>query len=206
MSFTSTLQTRPIDQWPGKLTRNRRRAPFRSGWGQTMDLLDRELHHIGATGVVLLMALRPQEIRNDGRPRADARPQHPGVILCFVKSGAPVRMPCDAFDDWGDNVRAIALSLEALRKVDRYGVSKTGEQYKGWAALPPPNGDDWTRTEAFNFIALLLGVTETDLSAGLRLDAEAVLRKAELKTHPDHGGRAEDFNKVQQARKLLLGA
>jgi len=33
-------------------------------------------------------------------------------------------------------VRAIALALEALRKVDRYGV-RSGSQYAGFKALPP---------------------------------------------------------------------
>jgi hypothetical protein len=202
MAFTSTLQTRPIDQWPGKLTRNRKRAPFRSGYGQTMNLLTRELEHLRATGIVLLMALRPQDIRLDGRPRADSRTEHPGVILCFNKPES-VRMPCDAFDDWSDNLRAIALSLEALRKVDRYGVSKCSEQYKGWAALPPPNGDHWTKQQAWEFIAAMIGRGK-DAPALSPTDMETAIRTCEFKTHPDHGGNSTDFHKVQQARKLLL--
>jgi hypothetical protein len=35
------------------------------------------------------------------------------------------------------NARAIALGLEALRKVDRYRITKRGERYTGWSALPP---------------------------------------------------------------------
>lgn len=43
----------------------------------------------------------------------------------------------DACQDWRHNVRSIALGLEALRAVDRYGISRRGEQYAGFrGALP----------------------------------------------------------------------
>lgn len=37
--------------------------------------------------------------------------------------------------DWQINLRAIALGLEALRKLDRYGITSRGEQYTGWRAI-----------------------------------------------------------------------
>lgn len=42
---------------------------------------------------------------------------------------------------WQHNVRSIALGLEALRAVDRYGITKRGEQYAGFTgALPAGRG------------------------------------------------------------------
>jgi hypothetical protein len=35
---------------------------------------------------------------------------------------------------WQHNIRSIALGLEALRAVDRYGISRRGEQYAGFRA------------------------------------------------------------------------
>lgn len=35
---------------------------------------------------------------------------------------------------WQHNVRSIALGLDALRAVDRYGISKRGQQYAGFRA------------------------------------------------------------------------
>ena len=35
---------------------------------------------------------------------------------------------------WQHNLRSIALGLEALRAVDRYGISRRGEQYAGFRA------------------------------------------------------------------------
>jgi len=43
-----------------------------------------------------------------------------------------LRNVCD--EDWRHNVRSIALGLEALRAVDRYGISRRGEQYAGFRA------------------------------------------------------------------------
>lgn len=43
----------------------------------------------------------------------------------------------DACVLWRHNVRSIALGLEALRAVDRFGISRRGEQYAGFrGALP----------------------------------------------------------------------
>jgi hypothetical protein len=38
---------------------------------------------------------------------------------------------------WQDNLRAVALGLEALRRVERYGIAQRGEQYAGWRRADP---------------------------------------------------------------------
>lgn len=198
------FQVRPIDQWPRELTKSRQRARFSAPYGSTMQLLDRELKHLRARGVVLLMALSERDIRLDGRPRANAKADHPGVILCFEDRTGAKRFPCDKFDHWHDNLRAIALSLEALRTVDRYGVTTHGEQYRGWQALPSPNGDHWNADQAREWLSGFLGLQK--LPPEMSQEAiEVYVRSAEKKAHPDTGGNASDFHKVQQARKLLLG-
>lgn len=200
------LQTRPIDQWPGQLrrARDRKRAPFRAGYGRTLGDLARELNHLRAKSSVLLMALQPEDIRLDGRPRAGTKPAHPGIILVIETPTRPMRFPCDTYDDWGDNLRAIVLALAALRAVDRYGVTERGEQYTGWAQLPSPNGDHWDRTAAQRFIESTLGYQPGTSNWNNAAFVDAAIRAAERKTHPDHGGDAGEFNKVQQARRLLI--
>lgn len=198
----SELQVRPIIQWPGKMTKNRRRSQFRAGYGSTMDLIEAELSHLRATAVCLLMALEHDQIRLDGRPRASAIPQHPGVILTFNTPSGPRQFPCDRYDDWGDNLRAIGLSLQALRAVDRYGVTQSGEQYTGFAALPPPNSDHWTRESAVRFLECFMGRACPQPGT---FEFENYIRAAERKSHPDTGGDPADFKKTQQARDILLG-
>ncbi len=46
----------------------------------------------------------------------------------------------DCCDFWQHNVRSIALGLEALRAVDRYGISRRGEQYAGFRAALTSGG------------------------------------------------------------------
>ncbi len=200
MSFVVEFQVRPIDAWPGKLTVSRQRSRFNTGWGQTCHELDRELRHLGASGVALLMALDAGDIRLDGRPRANARPAHPGVILvCQTRKVGSLRMACDKFVAWQDNVLAIARSLEALRMVDRYGCTRTGEQYRGWQALPPPEVKPAAspRDQAKEILRRFIG-GRVDM-----LDPAAAVREAQVLTHPDRGGEADDFKLVMQAKELL---
>jgi hypothetical protein len=90
---------------------------------------------LGARNTVLQVAMTESDFRNDGYPRANAKATHPGVILSFDTRHGSLSFPCDRFTTWQDNLRAIALAMEALRKVDRYGVTRNGEQYTGWRAI-----------------------------------------------------------------------
>ena len=208
------LQVRPIDKWPRPFTENRQRGKFTNAYGTIMRGVEKELEYIDARSAVLLMALEPEQIRIDGRPRAGATAKHPGVILVVEtdKKGT-LRFPCDTYDDWIANIRAISLHLESLRRIDRYGVSVSGEQYTGFAALPSPNGDHRSKEQHAEWIASLLEPNAERAArmtlAGLIIThpahAEAEIRRAESKTHPDKGGNASDFHQVQQARKALLG-
>lgn len=99
------------------------------------------------------------------------------------------------------NARAKRIDQAGRDVTDRYGVTKRGEQYTGWAVLPSPNGDNWTEVEARRFIEGIVG-NNVDWYEPYQSNA---IRNAERKTHPDAGGNAAEFNKVQQARKLILG-
>lgn len=171
--------------WPGKLTQYRKYSPFRANWTDTLKLLERETDMLNAKNIVMQFAITEREVRIDGAIRADARPQHPGIILSFDSKFGSLQYATDIFDKWQDNVRAIALSLEALRKVDRYGVSKRGEQYTGWKALPAPDSE------------------MTEVQAKTLLESYGGERQALKSTHPDAGGKVNDFRRVQKAREVL---
>lgn len=89
----------------------------------------------------------------------------------------------DMFDSWQDNVRAIALSLEALRAVERWGVSK-GRQYTGFALLTAGPGKE-------------------DLGRQL-VERHGGVREALQATHPDTGGETaseRDFDAVMSFKR-----
>jgi hypothetical protein len=108
---------------------------------------------------------------------------------------------------WQQNVRAIALGLEALRKVDRYGITRRREQYTGFRALPPGQGlaPSGMTTE----VALELLREEAEIT---RLDAsltqlEAILRRAKANAHPDaNAGDRSRWNAVDEAEQVLRRA
>jgi hypothetical protein len=204
------LVVRPIDEWPGPLTSPGRRtsSPFTATWPDTLELLEREVGILaGPTAtVVVQLAVTETDCRLDGWVRANAKPSHPGVIVAFesVKQG-PLRFSTDIHSDqwlppryltgWRANVRAVALGLEALRKVDRYGITRGGEQYRGWKAIPQ------TTTSRADSKAFLFGIAgESSPSA---LDEKAIYRKALIAAHPDHGGNRELLEQVQNAGRRL---
>lgn len=171
----------PVGGWPAEFSRRRTSDQFSATWAQTERLLESEIAKLGADFYVIELALHESDIRIDGRPRARAIPRHPGAIVSFESKHGPLRYGTDAFPRWQSNVRAIALGLEALRRVDRYGIGKRGEQYVGWKQLGAGDGDKAQR--------------------GRELIAEHGGETAALKaTHPDHGGDREDFEAVQAAR------
>jgi hypothetical protein len=170
-------------------------------------LLRYELERLRVVLAVLEIDIAEGDIRKDGWIRADARPRSPRVVVSFEhpKLGA-LRYPCDQFHDWQDNVRAIALALEALRTVDRYGVTKHAEQYAGWKALPPATSTSMTAQAAAQFLAKHGGDDQyrpADLLRNPDMFQQAY-RRAALRLHPDMiGGTVEAFQELQTAKTVL---
>lgn len=196
---------RPIDKWPGARTDYPQRSRFKASYSATLRLLDRELAHLDAERVVIQLALEERDIRQDGLPRANARPSHQGVILAFDSKHGPLKYPCDTFDDWQDNLRGIALALEHLRAVDRYGVTRRGEQYTGWKALPGPGGSTETMDvhAAADLIARASGVVQPHSILTDPDGFQAAYRRAARELHPDGNGTVEAFQRLQVARQVL---
>lgn len=195
------FQFRPIEKWPGTLTEKRKRAVFKAGYGQTLDLLERELRHLEARGIVLQVALQIGDIRLDGRPRAGSKASHPGTILAFDSRFGPLSYPCDTYTHWEDNIRAIALSLEHLRAVDRYGVTRRGEQYTGWAQIAGPKNGKMSREDALRFLGAHADMPLDELSNPVLIPS--AYRQAALKLHPDRGGDVAEFQRLQEAKDVL---
>jgi hypothetical protein len=220
---------RPIDTWPGQLRTDadRQHSRFKAHHGDTLDLLQRELDMLDATDIIVQLALTETQIRNDGWPRSDARPSGPQVAVSFDSKHGPLQYATDVYRGTGDrqwgcvtgwqaNLRAIALGLESLRRVDRYGITKSGEQYRGWKQLgaggPIAMGaGSMTVEEAARFITehsddpvgRLEDLDRFGLDVGL---ARALYRDAAKRLHPDAGGDPAMFRRLQDAKAVLDGA
>lgn len=189
MIWPSFIAVRPISTWPTTRTpaSKRVRSQFSAPLSTTLDLLQRELRALRAHAVTAEIAIPAgeQNWRQDGRPRAGAQADHPGVVLAFrspLVPGRELRYAADRFATWESNLRAIALGLESLRRLERYGIANRGEQYAGWAQLP--SGSMGPNADRGRELIRKYGDLVTALKA----------------THPDHGGTDRDFADVMAAR------
>lgn len=195
---------KPADGWS--------RSPFGGSYTDTLDRLEREMRHLGATDIVILVDADHSQIRNDGWPKSTMRPRTPGVIVTFETPvfGA-LRYESGKFNAWEQNLRAVAMTLERLRAVDRYGCTK-GEQYTGWKALPSGiQAGEWSNAEeAMRFITQTAGIvgTVTNLRE-IVSNPDAVdvwWKRAARKAHPDAGGSDELMAKVNRAKDYIENA
>lgn len=188
------LTWKAVVKWPGTRTRNPQRSKFKASYTNTLKLIDDELRHLKAKNIVLQADCDESEIRLDGRFRARAVMRSQGIILSLDSMHGPLSWACDRYDSWEDNLRAIGLTMNALRAVSRYGVVREAEQYKGFKALPGPGGQNGpvaTRTpsDAAEWLAGILKSANTAVSAAdlvLMKDLYvASKRKAQAYCHPD---------------------
>lgn len=229
------LLFRPLPAWTGVVTPawERRVPTFDTPWPQVEDLLAREVGALGHVGrgdpeVVLQVDADESEMRRDGGIRANARVRSPGAVVSFDSKHGPLTYACDRFlgngpgagtrmRPWQCNVYAIARGLEALRKVDRYGIAQSGEQYRGWAALPS-GGDPKDGPLTVESAALLIervggldrGWSAAILATSIHGERRRALldlgyREAAKNAHPDAGGDPALFRRVTAARDLLRG-
>lgn len=172
---------RPLPTWPYPRQR-KRYASFRVTYGRTLTDLEYEIVQLKGSEVILGLVVDERDVRLDGQLRADANVRHSGVELSFeLPDRRRLVFHTDVHHDWKDNLRAIALGLEALRAVQRYGITTgIGEQYAGFAMLPP-GGPDPERGRVL-------------------VEAAGGIVQALKKHHPDHGGDPRNFVDVQAYR------
>jgi hypothetical protein len=111
-------------------------------------------------------------------------------------------------------VRAIALGLEHLRAIDRYGIANSGQQYVGWKQLGsgiPMAAPQMTADAAERLIADTLNHLGVRLAGDgpitiehVRRDLTGCFRAAARRLHPDQStGDPDLFRRITEARDLL---
>ncbi len=229
-----TRQPFPL-QWPNNQPRtpapSRERARFKVTLAEAVEDLLVELDRMGDVHSVVITSDLPT--RQDGLPLASGSCDDPGVAVYFVHRGMERVFACDRWDRPAANIRAIGLTLQALRSVERWAASgMVTRVFEGFAALPAPAAA-WaaaTPDEILRDIAELapnpastpqkrtwrevFGVRVVNAKANPALCANALdIIRARYKTlirtaHPDAGGTNEsaaELNVALQEAERELG-
>lgn len=207
-----TYTVRPISDrtWFGRMGTEPTR--FKSKWGSTLELLQREVEALRGRDLVIEIDVSEADLRLDGTLRANAKAEYRGVVVAFESKHGPLLYRCDRFytswsdqgPEWQHNVRAIALTLESLRAVDRYGATETGQQYTGWKALPAGRAmpaSHMTTDRAWEVLYDLVGVGPDDIR---EFDEKTLVKRARRAAHPDvHDGDHSIWNDLEAAVAVL---
>lgn len=137
------------------------------------------------------------ELTIHGKPRAARRePEDPGVAVYFKLHGKDRVLACDRWDQVQGNIAAIAAHIDAIRRVDRYGVGTLDQAFAGYDALPPPGANNrppWRK---------VLEIAEDDTSEEA---VQASYRRLARRWHPDvPGGSHEAMAQLNEARDAAL--
>jgi hypothetical protein len=139
---------------------------------EARDRLARELDRLSARQPILSSNV---ELNINGQPLSGRpEPPDPGVAVYFQLSGKPIVLACDSYSRVAQNVAAIAAHIDAMRRMERYGVATMTQMFTGFLALPAPLVvDDWRAA---------LGDPKT------LAEAESAFRETMKQVHPDTPG------------------
>jgi len=165
------------------------------------DGVERVLTELGRMGIDRQDVVISTNVRTrlDGLPRSGERkPDDPGAAVYWEKRREdrpnPYVMAIDRYNEVADNLAAIALTLEAMRAIDRHGGAQILERaFTGFTALPAP-GSTTSWRDVFGFGSL----------PATKADVDAVYRRLASAAHPDKGGSHERMSELNRARDEAL--
>ena len=178
-SFTKTIRTAE------------QKKTTRVTGNEATDRLERQIEMLGGEGATLSTNIR---LRLDGRP--DSRledPMDPGAAVYFRFKGKATVLACDRYVRVADNIAALAAHIDALRRIDRYGVGTIEQALAGYKALPADTAADWRS---------VFGLPKTGSVSPAYIDLE-FKRLARIR-HPDFGGDDAGMAHLNRARDYAL--
>jgi hypothetical protein len=188
---TNTREAFPLS-WPEGYNRtpaeNQKRAQFKGTLHTAVNMVNDELRRLGAKNVIISSDV---PLRADGLPRSEYKKSiDNGVAVYFEYLKEPTVLACDKWNDVKDNMKAIALTIEAMRGMDRWGVSDMLKRlFLGFTpALPEFTGRPWYE---------VLGISQDAHETTIK----EAYRRLSLKYHPDNQetGERKMFDEIQVA-------
>ena len=181
--------------WPIGYSRSKEQidSRFKVTMDRAQKFLHAEIDRLNATDLIVSSNI---PVRKDGMMYSDWMRRiidDPGVAIYFKYKGKDVAMCCDQYKRVYENIYALGKGIEALRGMDRWGVSDFIDRaFSGFKALP-----ESVSTETWcDVLDLPANATYTQIR-------EAYILKAKT-AHPDVGGSAEYFEKVNKAYKQAI--
>ena len=175
-------------------------SSFRTSPSDAREGMYAELERLGSTGLIVSTNMK---IRKDGMPYlSQGRIDDVGVAVYFVFQGEQRVLACDAWDTIGDNMQAIRKTIEALRGIDRWGVSEMlSRAFVGFQALPA-QGQTTDPSETAWWEELELGSNPDEWTKNR---IKAAYRRLVVIYHPEGSDPDEaKFMRIVQARDAGL--
>lgn len=156
-----------------------------------------QLAHMGVMYDDSILSTNVQ-LNSFGHPRADRKmPDDPGVAVYFQLHGKDRVLACDRWDSVAGNMAALANHIDAIRRVDRYGVGTLDQAFAGYDALPPPGASNRPPWRKVFGIPDDMPVTPSAVSE--------TYKELAKQFHPDlQGGSHEAMAMLNEARDAAL--
>jgi hypothetical protein len=176
--------------WPAGYPRTARPSDtyrfYPHSFGGEIKSLKDELGRMDARGIIVSTNI---PVKNDGNPYASySRPVDVGVAVYFSVDNKAMALCCDKWNTVEANLRALVMSVDAMRGLDRWGVSEImNRAFMGFKALPE-------KAASFPWWEVL-GLSRTCT----RKEIEAAYKKKIKLHHPDNGGDPHKWEELQDA-------
>lgn len=193
-------------QWPARWPRTR--SPQRSRFGKwnappttdsaTQSLLA-ELKRLGAQRIVISTNV---PLRKDGLPYSNVSVDDKGVAIYFRLKDEPRVLACDKWSTIGENIYAIAKTIEATRGIERWGSVTTEQAFAGYAAL-----QEKTQPTCWELLNVRKEGLQLATPEGIETAERIILQawREKIKTaHPQNGGSEQAFADVNAAKDMAL--
>lgn len=172
--------------WPTTKPVERVKHPsFKCDVPQALRQLKREVELLGGQNLIL----------SSNYTLGNERPKEPGVVAYFKFDGAEVAIPCDRWIIIEHNIRAIALTIEAMRGMERWGAKHMIKaMFTGFKQLPQQTGGQrpW-------WVVLQLQRIPEAKDQHVQNMLAKTYRILATERHPDKGGSHEAMTELNRA-------
>lgn len=188
------IEAHPL-HWPAGWPRNQypEYSKFKTSLATARDGVTREIQLLGGSNVVI--SSNAVLLRNGDIAARQPRIENTGVAVYFDLNGKQQCIPCDRWMRIEENLRAIELTVNALRGLERWGAKEiVAAAFQGFQALPAgtPGGSWWQTLEV-----------QPNAS---ELEIESAYRKLAKQHHPDVGGDPMTFHRINEAYRQAKSA